>query len=367
MRIASRTPTPSTITDVTLPPIEVLEHLSPAEVHAVQHLAARSAAADGAYPLSEHVTLHLQHGGDRGVRHVIARADGVLAAYAHLDTTDEVEGPSAEIAVDPQWRRQGLASAIVGRIAHISGDERLRLWSHGENAPAGALARSLGFQQTRVLWQMRRSLYAAVPRVDMPEGFALRTFLPGVDDEDWVAVNARAFVSLPDQGRWTLGDLHRRMREPWFDPTGFLVATDRDGRMAGFHWTKVHGAHPMRHGHPDEGSPVSDRGAVHDHGPSGVDRSVPHHSYEHDADHHHADDHGHPLLGEVYVVGVDPTWQGRGLGRALLVAGLQHLRGLGLAQVMLYVDRTNEPAISAYDALGFTHWDTDVLYRRSAG
>lgn len=66
----------------------------------------------------------------------------------------------------------------------------------------------------------------------------------------------------------------------------------------------------------------------------------------------------------MYVVGVAPAHQGRGLGRALTVAGLHHLRSVGLTQAMLYVDADNEAAVRTYTRLGFTRWDVDVQYSR---
>ena len=167
---------------------------------------------------------------------------------------------------------------------------------------------------------------------------------PGLDDEEWVALNAAAFVDLPDQGGWTIDDLHVRMREPWFDPEGFLVAVQPgpDGeRMIGFHWTKVHGADAHHHGH------------VHAHAHDGQEV----HEHAHDEAHH-----GHEPIGEVYVVGVDPAHRGRGLGRALTLAGLQHLRARGLPDAMLYVDAENGAAIALYTSLGFTKWDIDVEF-----
>ena len=139
----------------------------------------------------------------------------------------------------------------------------------------------------------------------------LRTFVPGQDEDEWLKLNGRAFAKHPEQGGWTRHDLDLREREPWFDPAGFFIA-ERDGRMTGFHWTKVHDPH----------------------------------------------------LGEVYVVGVDPDEQGSGLGRALTLAGLRHLRDLGVAQAMLYVDEDNVPAIRMYEALGFTRATVDAMYRR---
>lgn len=332
-------------------PIEwqVLRRLADSEVDAVSALVERVTAADGIAPLSEHVLLHLRRGGDTDVRHILACEHGNLVGYAHLDVTDAVAGSSAEVAVDPEHRRRGVGQGLVRRAVAESPDGRLRLWSHGEESGAAPLAASLGFRRSRTLFQMRRSLLTALPTPVWPEGVRLRSFLPGIDDDEWVALNARAFVDLPDQGGWTVDDLRVRMREPWFDPEGFLVAVE-DGpegeRMIGFHWTKVHGAdHHHAHDHGDD---------EHDHA---------HTDHEPDHDHHEAGHHhGHEPIGEVYVVGVDPDHQGRGLGRALTLVGLQHLRTRGLTDAMLYVDSRNTSAVALYESLGFALWDTDVEF-----
>jgi mycothiol synthase len=324
--------------------IEVRRHLDRAAVLDVFDLVDEATRHDGVTPISEHVLLHLRHGGDADVRHLMARADdGRLVGYAHLDVTDLVEGPSAEAVVAPSARRRGLGHALVDELIRISDRDApglgLRLWAHGETAAASGLAHDLGFARARVLWQMRRSLVAPLPDAPLPPEVRLRTFLPGLDDEAWLAVNRAAFADLPDQGGWTAADLRRRMAESWFDPAGFLVATDEQGRVVGFHWTKIHGGdHP--HGDADH-ERLHAEGVDHSHG------------------------HGHEALGEVYVIGVDPAYQGTGLGRALLVAGLRHLAAAGLTQAMLYVDAANTPAIALYSSLGFSHWDTDVLYRRA--
>jgi mycothiol synthase len=127
-------------------------------------------------------------------------------------------------------------------------------------------------------------------------------------------------------GAWTRADLDLREKEPWFNPEGFFLA-QRAGKIVGFHWTKIHG----QNGHDgDEG------------------------------------EHAHQAIGEVYVVGVEPDERGTGLGRALTLVGLRYLRSRGLFQVMLYVDESNTPAIRLYESLGFTHWDTDVMFARRA-
>jgi mycothiol synthase len=303
--------------------IQVSGQLPADEAAAVLALVQRAADEDGVGPLSEHVMLHLRYGGDSRARNVLLWRAGALAGYGHLDPTDLVEGPAAEMVIDPASRRQGLGLALGEALVAEAGDGGLRLWAHGELPAAARLAAAAGFTRARALWQMRRSLQARIGRPQLADGVNVRTFVPGQDEDAWVHLNQRAFAHHPEQGAWTREDLNLREREPWFDPDGFFLA-EREGRLAGFHWTKIHG-----------GQQQAENGQ-----------------------------HGHEAIGEVYVVGVDPGERGTGLGRALTLIGLRYLRGRGLLQVMLYVDETNSAAIGLYESLGFTHWDTDVMYSR---
>ncbi|MGW0436607.1 mycothiol synthase [Micromonospora sp. NPDC003197] len=297
-------------------------------VRKVLALAEAAADADGANPFSEHTLLQLRQG--HGTHLLIHGSDDQLAGYAHLEPATIAAEPvgtaaaepttiaeaAAELVVHPAHRRRGLGRALVtATTAHAGGP--LYVWAHGDHPSAAALALDLDFERVRALWQMRLPLSTPLPEPRLSEGTSIRAFHPGADDEAWVAVNRRAFANHPEQGRWTLADLHARMAEPWFDPAGFLVATENaTGRMLGFHWTKVHR----------------------------TDGSEP--------------------IGEVYVVGVEPDAHGLGLGRALTTAGLLHLRDRGLTRAMLYVDESNTSAVSLYTRLGFARRSIDVGYRR---
>ena len=312
---------------------DVLGRLSPPDVAAVHRLVAQVERADGTPPLSEHVLLHLPYGGDAEVRNLLVREDGEVVAYAHLDVTDQVEGASAELAVLPSARGRGLGRQLVTALLEQVPDGRLRLWAHGDSPSARALAERLGFRRSRVLLQMRRSLATPLPEPVAPDGVTLRTFVPGQDEQAWTELNNRAFVNHPDQGGWGVSEVELREKEPWFDPDGFFLA-ERDGALVGFHWTKVHGGH---------------------------DASAPH---SHDEDHPEHEHHDHPPIGEVYIVGVDPAEQGRGLGPWLTLVGLHSLRDRGLGEVLLYVDESNPAAVRTYERLGFERHAVDVMYSR---
>lgn len=221
-----------------------------------------------------------------------------------------------EIAVHPSYRNQGVADRLVRALKESRGFDGLKAWSHGNHEAAADLAARYGYAPVRELWKMRMTTAGAdLPEPVLPDGVTLRAFVPGQDEDAWLALNRAAFAHHPEQGSLTRADLEARMAEDWFDPAGFLLAEDSEGRLQGFHWTKVHA------GHGD-----------------------------------------HPAIGEVYVVGVAPEAQGSGLGKALTLAGIRHLQDQGLHAVMLYTDADNTPAVSLYRRLGFTRWDMDVMY-----
>lgn len=285
---------------------------------AVAEVTRAAEAADGAAPLDEATWLALRHHPER-VRSWV-RADGFAL----------VIGADLSLVVHPEARGRGLGAGLLSSaLAELSAGTPLEAWSHGDHPAAAALARSHGFERARELWVMRRQMASALPELRAPDGVTVRAFRADSGDaEEVLRVNAAAFAHHPEQGSMDAANLAERMAEPWFDPDGLLLATsaaaDGGEQVLGFHWTKEHPG--------DAGS-----GA----GP-GVE------------------------VGEVYVVGIDPAAQGRGLGKVLTLAGLHHLAGRGVPEVLLYVESDNRPAIAVYAGLGFTHADDDthVQYRR---
>jgi mycothiol synthase len=295
-------------------PVRTASRLSGDEAVGVLALADAAADNDGVFPLSEDVLLRVRHAGPADAPgapppvHLLSETPHGLAGYAYLDES------AGELVVHPRFRRRGHGTALLRAALAAAGPERAaRFWAHGDVPAARAFAERNGLIRARVLWQMRRTLTAQLPDAPLPPGVTLRHFRPGVDDQAWLAVNARAFADHPEQGRWTVEDLRLREAEPWFDPAGFLLAVDIEDKLLGFHWTKVH---------PE-------------------------------------------AIGEVYVLGVDPRAHRRGLGAALTVAGLAYLAGRGLDTAMLYVDESNPAAVRLYRGLGFEIWSTDVSYQKS--
>lgn len=290
-------------------------HLDDALTRDVFSLIQLAQAIDLQSPLSEHVLLHLKHGGDTRARHLVGTEGEQIIGYVHLDLTDEVSGPSVQVVVHPEFRNLGYGKQLLQRALHVAGNS-LRLWSHGENAMARKLAQSVGMKEVRTLLQMRRSLLSAIEPPVFPDSYNVTTFNQETDRRQWLEANQEIFARHPEQGHWEERDFDIRMREEWFNPAGFFLVRHEDGIVA-FSWTKVHS---------------------HSHG------------------------HDHVPLGEIYVLGVKPSHRGKGLAKALTLQSLTYLRSLGLLEAMLYVNKEDTAALSLYEACGFQSWDVDTLY-----
>lgn len=330
--------------------LESVGRLDAEQIAAVMALDRRAHAVDHVAPLSEQVLLAARDSSGPGTEarteagtgdaHFLAYDGTHLAGYAHLErgtaertasaeglTADGqvAEGATAEVVVDPADRRHGVGTALIHAMQDALGPlaDSLRIWAHGHLGGARALAEREGYSIVRELWSMRRPLLpddGSLPAVTLPDGFTARHFVVGQDEGAWLRVNARAFANHAEQGRLTRHDLDLRVAEPWFDATGFILVEDTRGAtpvLAASHWTKI---------------VASTRPRVK------------------------------PTQGEVYVVGVDPEYQGLGLGRAVTILGLEHLRERGVTETMLYVDADNTAAIATYSRLGFTRFAVDVMY-----
>ena len=298
-----------------------LNHLSKAQQESVLALIKAAHDFDGTPAIAEHVLLHLRHGGDKSDSHLVIEENQEVIAYAHLDTTDLVAGPSVEAVVHPRHRGKGLGSLILKEAIKICG-KKTRIWSHGDLPAAKAIAASLNLER---LWSnllMSKSLGEIQP---VTSKYPIRTFISGLDNQAFLDLNNKVFADYPDQGGWSEDDLKVRVNESWFDDKGFFVAEEK-GELIGFCWTKIHGAHTHSH--------------------SGGD-----------------DDHGHEALGEIYVLAVNPDYKGQGVGRDLTITGLNYLKYQGLNNVMLYVGVENQPAFKLYKSLGFNEFGSDVMYR----
>jgi mycothiol synthase len=282
----------------------------------VTALEQRAEAVDGSESLGETVWRDLEHPADDSAAFLV----GDDIAFAHVARTDTFAPQhwALGIVVDPEARATGVRAALAKAVlAHVAqcGGGRVVCWILGARDGDDADLLALGLVPARGLHELRVPLpIAETPK--WPPGIEVRDFEVGHDEAAWLAVNNRAFENHPEQGGWIESTLARRIAEPWFDPSIFLLAFDAEG-LVGFNWCKVHDAR-------------------------GRD----------------------PQLGEIFVIGVDPRAQGTGLGRALAIAGLQRMSDRGISTGSLFTADDNTRALQLYQSLGFTIHRTDRAYER---
>lgn len=212
-----------------------------------------------------------------------------------VTTKPEEPGRTGEVNVDRLGSELAAATTeLAGR-----GGGSLFWWVTAPSAGHALAAEQAGFEPHRRLHRMERPL----PVTDEPYTLGWRPFRPGLDDTEWLEVNRLSFAAHPNQAKMSEEDLEQAKAEAWFNPDGFLLSF-ADDQMSGFCWTKIH---------PDDHNPI----------------------------------------GEIYVIGAHPNHHGRGLGRSLVLAGLDWLADQSVKTAMLYVEADNEAAVRLYLRLGF--------------
>lgn len=248
---------------------------------------------------------------------------------------------TAELAVAPQARRQGVARHLVSAIARDAdpATTALLVWAHGNLPAQQRFAAALGFAAVRELHKMvlpdiasalagmqgaadsgaaaaahcvASSVGGASAKTAAGSGVTVRSFTPA-DSDEWVQLNREVFANHPEQGKLTLRDLQERLAQRWADPRNFLLLQDTSGKLLGYNWLKIT-----------------------------------------------------PEAAEIYVIGVAPEQAGHGYGKLLLQAGLERLLELGHSRVELYVDAANTAALRLYQRCGFEIVETHTQYRLGA-
>lgn len=247
---------------------------------------------------------------------LLARRSDVAVGYAGVMLPDAPGGlANGDVAL---IRDRGdcspvLASLMAGVEAlswrHEAG--RTRLWVHHSQPSDTRCAANNGYTVDRRLAVLGRPLDPVEGELDVPAGITVRAVVDA-DLDEVVRILAQAYDGTPDGG-WDRERLDARRQMDWYDAADLLVAARDDGTLAGIHWTKRRG----------DG------------------------------------------IGEVYNLAVDPAAQGDGIGAVLLEAGLRHLAGLGLGEVLLWVDESNERAVRLYAQRGFRSRWVDVAFGRA--
>ncbi len=246
--------------------------------------------------------------------------DGTLIGYVSIlpAHTSEPLGGARVLAMDlrvaPTLQNGGhLRDALLERAVQCAGGLKKKLrakeavlsatyFSDGRPSIEYLLAR--GFVRYDVCYQMQRDLSRPIPSAPVPEGVDVRPCRMGTKREQLRYV--RAFESVFDDGTWDLESLQHFMQsDMWSDGVA----------MTAFDETAVAGS-VMAYYDPDLGR--------------NPDR-----------------------IGHTENVFVVPEWRRRGVARCLLRESLIYLKDRGMAAAQLEPGSGNDPALAAYEEMGY--------------
>lgn len=255
-------------------------------------------------------------------------ADGKLIGFGNLsipqcgETIDGFLG----FRVHPTARGGDLEMQIVGwgeeRMREVAQERgvgvKLRSNVRATQAERIALLESCGFTADRYFFSMQRSLTEPLPEPQFPAGFTLRQLQGEQDIEAWVDMFNQTFID-----HWNHHDLTVDRRKYWlsnpqYKPELDLIAIAPDGTFAAFCFCHIHPEHNARSGRNE---------------------------------------------GWVADLGVRRGFRKMGLGRAMLLAGMQRLKAAGFDTARLIVDAENRSgALRLYESVGFCKLYTRIFY-----
>lgn len=235
----------------------------------------------------------------------LALNDGNPVGYVLVSYEEPIGRAVASGGVLEDYRNRGIGRELVATAVNHArelGVSMLHVETASDSESAFHLLMSEGFHIVKRFWQMQWKGDEA-PAVDIPDGFALRSFRLGEDEEALMELQNTAFGDNWGFSPNTVEQIAARVRLSPSDPEGIILVMDGE-RIAAYDWT------------------LQSLGAA---------RSI----------------------GWISMTGVHPDYRGKGLGTVVVTAGLNHLKSSGVDAVELEVDSNNVPARELYLKLGF--------------
>ena len=202
-------------------------------------------------------------------------------------------------------RHQGIGRRLLRTATERAREVKasvLHIAVPSESDAARHLLETEGFHSVKSYWQMRWQRNE-VPPMELPQGFSLRSFRLGQDEEALTDLQNAAFGQTWGFCPNTVEEISARVRFKRCDPQGILFVVEKE-RFAAYNWTF---------------RASSEVGAV----------------------------------GWIAMTGVHPDYRGMGVGKAVVVAAMEYLKAKGVDGIELEVDSENAPAREMYLSLGF--------------
>lgn len=243
-----------------------------------------------------------------------------VAEFTHHPDSEKVWG---WLSVHPTYRLRGVGRALYNefdRRARQAGAASLHVTPNQQSNLLIEFLERRDFTLDRYFWSMRLPADHPVEPSTLPEGITVRTFVPGQDEPLWVEVRNATFAEHYGSVPRTLEEITHASKEEHFRPDGLFFAFDGD-QIAGFCLTGIDPREAERLGYS---------------------------------------------VGHIHTIGTMPTHRRRGIGRGLLLTGVNYLRR-HVTIVELGVEGKNASALTLYESVGFQHYKAWANMVKSLG
>ena len=246
----------------------------------------------------------------------VASLEGTPVGFLHVSPELRIGRAAATVGIAEAYGGRGLERDLVATAVEHSaslGARVLHMQASSSDMSAQGAFRTEGFESVKTYWNMRWEA-ASLPQNSLPQGYELRTFVLGRDEEVLADLQNAAFGDTWGFCPNTVDEISLRVRMSRSGPDGILLIAASDVPAA-YCWTT---------------------------------RS----------------ENRFGSIGWISMVGVRPEYRGGGIGKAALAAGMTFLKDKGVDGIELEMDSQNVPARKLYSKLGFRKTSETIWFER---
>jgi len=233
--------------------------------------------------------------------------DGFLAFRVHPTA------PSGDLEKQIiAWAEERLRQVSRERSLPVN----VRCGSRADKTDRIAILERCGFKRDRYFFTMARSLQEPIPEPQFPDGFTLGYSKGEADAQAYVELYNQTFIDHWNYHELTVERVLHELQNPYYKPEMSLLAMAPDGTYAAFCYCHINPEENQRNGRNE---------------------------------------------GDIAVLGTRRGFRQQGLGRAMLLAGMQQLKAAGVETTKLIVDAKNlSGALRLYESVGFSTAQTHI-------
>ncbi|MCJ7595211.1 MAG: GNAT family N-acetyltransferase [Desulfobacterales bacterium] len=251
----------------------------------------------------------------------IVETDRKITGYIGLTPELGIGRVLLDCLVHPRYRRKGMATKLFPcamQRAKELGAKLTQISIPETNVAAKSLVSNLGFKFIRRFLELKMGFYN-IRLPDVKHVACIIRQLRSGEENKLTEIQNRSFLGTWGFNPNTTEEILYRINLRGCAPEDVIMAYEGD-RPIGYCWTKV-----------------------------GPEKNAA----------------GREAGGQIHMMGVDPDYQEKGIGKEILLTGLAHLRSKGIEVVKLTVDSENQPARSLYGSVGFEVCSTTEWYEKA--